>query len=166
MTQAAVAAALEVSDRAVRKFLRRRPIPRGVKRVRGRLVITDAQAFIADYRETRNEAQIRKPLVAPPAGDQPNPITAVEIRLKEARARRFEQDADTRAGLVVPRAEMRRANYEVGKAVRENIENIADRICGQLATMTDPVAIRALLAAEHRRALDSLADQLEQEAAS
>lgn len=144
--------------------MRRRPRPRGVTRVRRRLVITDAEVFVADYRENRNEAQIRKPLAGPAVGDQPNPITAVEIRLKEARTRRFEQDADARAGLTVLRADVRRSEYEVGKTIRESMENIPDRVCEQVAAEPDPVVVRALLAGEIRRALSVLVAQLEQEA--
>lgn len=132
----------------------------GVKWVRGKPVITDAAEVIRAFRANRNDAQDRK--AGSVSAGKPNSLVTAEIRLKEARTRRVEQEMDVRAGKTFLRADVRRAQYEVGKTIRENLDNIPTRLCGQLAVETDPEVCRALLAAEIRRALEVLADILEE----
>lgn len=157
---AAVARKLGVTPKALRDTFDSGRVDQGLIKRRGRWKITDAAAVMRAFRENRNDAQDRQA----PEG-KPSSLTVAEIRLKEARTRRVEQDMAARAGLTLARADVRRAEYEAGKTIRENLENIPDRLCGQMAVETDPAVCRAIMAAEIRRALAQLADTLDAKAA-
>jgi len=66
------------------------------------------------------------------------------------------------AGNLWPRGQVIRENYAAGRTVRDNLENIPDRLCGQLSAETDVAVVRALLADEIRSTLESLTKILRQ----
>lgn len=156
---ASVARELGVTSRALHKACLSGRCS-GFTMTAGRVRIADQAEVMRTFHENRNAAQDRH------GRDKPNTITAVEIRLKEARARRAEQETEQRAGNLLVAVNVRRAEYEVAKIIRENLDNIPDRLGDQLAVERDPVRIRAMLAEEIRRSLEVIADRLEQEAAA
>lgn len=60
-------------------------------------------------------------------------------------------------GELVPADQVKKDAFNVGRAVREALSNLADRLSHQLAGETDPVVIHKLLSDEHRSALLELA---------
>ena len=52
--------------------------------------------------------------------------------------------------------EIKKSSFEIGRAIRENLSNLADRLASQVAGETDPQIIHKLLTEEHRAALEQL----------
>lgn len=85
--------------------------------------------------------------------------------LNESRARREHYQAELaklqvtqQRGELVPVDEVKKEAFNIGRAVRESLSNLADRLSHQLAGETDPVVIHKLLSDEHRAALLELAE--------
>ena len=84
--------------------------------------------------------------------------------LNESRARREHYQAELaklqvtqQRGELVPVDEVKKEAFNIGRAVREALANLADRLSHQLAGEVDPVVIHKLLSDEHRAALLELA---------
>ena len=84
--------------------------------------------------------------------------------LNESRARREHYQAELaklqvtqQRGDLVPAEQVKKDAFNVGRAVREALSNLADRLSHQLAGETDPVVIHKLISDEHRAALSELA---------
>ncbi len=84
--------------------------------------------------------------------------------LNESRARREHYQAELaklqvtqQRGELVPVDEVKKEAFNIGRAVREALSNLADRLSHQLAGEVDPVVIHKLLTDEHRAALLELA---------
>ncbi len=65
---------------------------------------------------------------------------------------------------LVSRADLDREAFGVGRTVRDNMQNIPERVGAQLATETDPAVVRSILAEEVRRAVQWGAGQDQEEA--
>lgn len=85
--------------------------------------------------------------------------------LNESRARREHYQAELaklqvtqQRGELVPVDEVKKEAFNIGRAVRESLSNLADRLSHQLAGEIDPVVIHKLLSDEHRAALLELAE--------
>ena len=61
-------------------------------------------------------------------------------------------------GELVPVDEVKKEAFNIGRAVRESLSNLADRLSHQLAGEVDPVVIHKLLTDEHRAALLELTE--------
>jgi len=60
---------------------------------------------------------------------------------------------------LIPVAQIKKSSFEMGRAIRESLANLADRLASQVAGETDPQVIHKLLTQEHRSALEQLAEQ-------
>jgi phage terminase Nu1 subunit (DNA packaging protein) len=85
--------------------------------------------------------------------------------LNESRARREHYQAELaklqvtqQRGELVPVDEVKKEAFNIGRAVRESLSNLADRLSHQLAGEVDPVVIHKLLSDEHRAALLELTE--------
>lgn len=85
--------------------------------------------------------------------------------LNESRARREHYQAELaklqvtqQRGELVPVDEVKKEAFNIGRAVRESLANLADRLSHQLAGEVDPVVIHKLLTDEHRAALLELTE--------
>ena len=85
--------------------------------------------------------------------------------LNESRARREHYQAELaklqvtqQRGELVPVDEVKKEAFNIGRAVRESLSNLADRLSHQLAGEVDPVVIHKLLTDEHRAALLELTE--------
>ena len=58
---------------------------------------------------------------------------------------------------LIPVTDIKKSSFELGRAIRESLSNIADRLAPQCAGETDPQVIHQLLTEEHRNALEELA---------
>jgi transcriptional regulator with XRE-family HTH domain len=58
---------------------------------------------------------------------------------------------------LIPVTEIKKSSFELGRAIRESLANLADRLAPQCAGETDPQIIHQLLTEEHRNALEELA---------
>ena len=54
--------------------------------------------------------------------------------------------------------EFKKSSFEMGRAIRESLANLADRLASQVAGETDPQVIHKLLTLEHRAALEQLVE--------
>ena len=60
---------------------------------------------------------------------------------------------------LIPVTEIKKSSFEMGRAIRESLANLADRLASQVAGETDPQVIHKLLTQEHRAALEQLVEQ-------
>ena len=58
---------------------------------------------------------------------------------------------------LIPVTDIKKSSFELGRAIRERMSKIADRLAPQCAGETDPQVIHQLLTEEHRNALEELA---------
>ena len=113
--------------------------------------------------------QAAKLLAEAPAatGADAAPDYSVSKAAREAiLADRARIDLDEKRGLLVPRAEVEAAAFEVGKALQRDLLELAGRLSEILTTMTDPKAIAALVESEHRNLLRAFAASLRAKAAA
>ena len=59
---------------------------------------------------------------------------------------------------LIPVTEIKKSSFEMGRAIRESLANLADRLASQVAGETDPQVIHKLLTQEHRAALEQLVE--------
>jgi transcriptional regulator with XRE-family HTH domain len=60
---------------------------------------------------------------------------------------------------LIPVTQIKKSSFEMGRAIRESLANLADRLASQIAGETDPQVIHKLLTQEHRAALEQLVEQ-------
>ena len=65
-------------------------------------------------------------------------------------------DVDQKKKDLIPVSDIKKSSFEIGRAIRENLSNLADRLASQIAGETDPQIIHRLLTEEHRAALEQL----------
>ena len=58
---------------------------------------------------------------------------------------------------LIPVTDIKKSSFELGRAIRESLSNVADRLAPECAGETDPQVIHKLLTEEHRNALEELA---------
>ena len=58
---------------------------------------------------------------------------------------------------LIPVSDIKKSSFELGRAIRERMSNVADRLAPQCAGETDPQIIHRLLTEEHTNALEELA---------
>ena len=59
---------------------------------------------------------------------------------------------------LIPVTQIKKSSFEMGRAIRESLANLADRLASQVAGETDPQVIHKLLTQEHRAALEQLVE--------
>ena len=59
---------------------------------------------------------------------------------------------------LIPVTQIKKSSFEMGRAIRESLANLADRLASQIAGETDPQVIHKLLTQEHRAALEQLVE--------
>ena len=57
---------------------------------------------------------------------------------------------------LIPVTQIKKSSFELGRAIRESLANVADRLAPECAGETDPQVIHRLLTEEHRNALEEL----------
>lgn len=77
------------------------------------------------------------------------------------RARGLRMTNALKAGELVEVAKARRESFNAARTVRDNVLNIPDRVSAELAGETDARRVHALLKAELEKALESVAEILE-----
>jgi len=58
---------------------------------------------------------------------------------------------------LIPVTDIKKSSFELGRAIRESLSNVADRLAPQCAGETDPQVIHQLLTEEHTNALEEIA---------
>jgi len=66
-------------------------------------------------------------------------------------------DVEQKKNELILVSDITKSSFEVGRAIRESLFNLADRLSNQIAGETDPQIIHKLLTEEHRVALEQLA---------
>lgn len=69
-------------------------------------------------------------------------------------------DYESSIGKLVEMADVRRGGAEIGIALRTSMENLEDKLPAELAPVTDPAAIHAILVEHHESVLQALSNQL------
>jgi hypothetical protein len=90
------------------------------------------------------------------AGDLSTLLLKTRIKSEVERGRLLELKAKVEAGKYVDADEVKVAAFNRGRAVREALLNIPDRLAAVLAAESDGSKVHALLAAEIRQALEEL----------
>ncbi len=75
-------------------------------------------------------------------------------------AQRARIDLDEKRGLLVPRQEVENAVYDAGTLLQRDLLNMAGQVSERIATMADATEIAALIEAETRAVLATMASSL------
>jgi hypothetical protein len=65
-------------------------------------------------------------------------------------------DVEQKKKDLIPVTDIKKSSFEMGRAIREKLTNLADRLANQIAGETDAQIIHKLLTEEHRTALEEL----------
>ena len=65
-------------------------------------------------------------------------------------------DVEQKKKDLIPVVDIKKSSFEIGRAIREKLTNLADRLASQIAGETDAQIIHKLLTEEHRTALEEL----------
>jgi phage terminase Nu1 subunit (DNA packaging protein) len=153
-----------VDEAAVRKAVKTGRLERSVSRkANGRTVIVSLAAAQAEWETNRDPAKGGKSAPGSETARRGDfPTTAdVRRRLLTAQARKAESQARKMSGQLVPAAGVRRETFEVMRTIRDNLQNIPDRVAHELAAEIDPAKIHARLETEIRQALNASAEALD-----
>jgi hypothetical protein len=151
-----------VSRPAVTYAVQSGRIDGAVKEVNGRRMIDDKTGLELWELNTQDLKSSQKAEVLP----QLERMQDEEIPLLNvSRARREFYDAELakiKMGQqlkdLVPANEVEKESFAVGRAVREALSNLADRLSNELAGETDPARVHQMLVREHRQCLIELCD--------
>lgn len=103
-----------------------------------------------------DESPASQPLAATGVGDLPTLLLRTRIKSEVERAKLLELKARVEAGKYVDADEVKVAAFNRGRAVRESLLNIPDRLAPVLAAEGDAARVHALLGAEIHQALEEL----------
>jgi len=88
-------------------------------------------------------------------------LVEAQLRLSAQRTAALELDNQRRRGQLLDAAVVQRDQFEAARIVRDAVLGVPDRIAAELAGETDPRRVYELLADELKRALTSIATELE-----
>lgn len=89
------------------------------------------------------------------------PYSASRAKREAVLADRAQIDLDEKRGLLVPRAEVENAAFEIGTLLQRDLLELGTQIGERLSIMTEPQEIVALLESEHRRILAAMSAKLD-----
>lgn len=149
MTQTEIAKALNRTPRQIRK-LHQRGIPRNED---GTYPWPAAQEWWVKFKQQERLVRTGK------ADD--SHYERARARKTEAQAELAEIDVAVRLGQLVRRDETQAVWFQVMRLARDRLLNLPDQLADPLALEADPEAVRGVLQAAIREALDSAADEIE-----
>ena len=149
-----------VSRAAVTKKIKSGKLEGAVVNHNGRKLVNKDEAIrLWDRGDTRvvtaTKKQLKEKIDSLPADSIPD-FAESKAKREHFLAELAKLDVEQKKKDLIPVAEIKKSSFEIGRAIRENLTNLADRLANQIAGETDPQIIHKLLTEEHRTALEQL----------
>ena len=100
--------------------------------------------------------ELKKQIDATPDDEIPD-FNVSRARKEHCQASLAKLQVEQQKKELVPVTDIKKSSFELGRAIRERMSNVADRLAPQCAGETDSQVIHRLLTEEHRNALEELA---------
>jgi len=104
----------------------------------------------------QTKAELKKQIDATPDDEIPD-FNVSRARKEHWQASLAKLQVEQQKKELIPVTDIKKSSFELGRAIRESLSNVADRLAPQCAGETDSQVIHQLLMEEHRNALEELA---------
>jgi len=151
-----------VSRAAVTKKIKSGKLEGAVVNHNGKKKVNKEEAFrlwdlqSPPSKDTTVKKQLKQEINAKPIDEIPN-YAESKAKREHFLAELARLDVEQKKNELILVSDITKSSFEVGRAIRESLFNLADRLANQIAGETDPQIIHKLLTEEHRVALEQLA---------
>ena len=161
ITMAELAAFKNVSRAAVTKKVKSGKLDGAIVNHNGKKKVNKEEAFrlwdlqAPPSKDTTVKKQLKEEIEAKSIDEIPN-FAESKAKREHFLAELARLDVEQKKKDLIPVTEIKKSSFEMGRAIREKLTNLADRLANQIAGETDPQIIHKLLTEEHRTALEEL----------
>ena len=164
ITMAELAAFKNVSRAAVTKKVKSGKLDGAIVNHNGKKKVNKEEAFrlwdlqAPPSKDTTVKKQLKEEIEAKSIDEIPN-FAESKAKREHFLAELARLDVEQKKKDLILVTEIKKSSFEMGRAIRESLANLADRLASQVAGETDPQVIHKLLTQEHRAALEQLVEQ-------
>ena len=161
ITMSELAKLKNVSRMAVSKKVKQGKLEGAVVNHNGKRMIHKEEAFrlwdiqAPPSRDKNVKKELKKAIYAKLDDEIPN-YAESKAKREHFLAELARLDVEQKKNELILVSDITKSSFEVGRAIRESLFNLADRLSNQIAGETDPQIIHKLLTEEHRVALEQL----------
>ena len=161
ITMSELAKLKNVSRMAVSKKVKQGKLEGAVVNHNGKRMIHKEEAFrlwdlqALPSRDTTVRKRLKEEIDSKTVDEIPN-YAESKAKREHFLAELARLDVEQKKKDLIPVTEIKKSSFEIGRAIRENLINLADRLANQIAGETDSQIIHKLLTEEHRAALEQL----------
>ena len=161
ITMAELAKLKNVSRMAVSKKVKSGKLDGAIVNHNGKRLVNKEEAFrlwdlqAPPSKDTAVRKQLKQEIDAKSDDEIPN-YAESKAKREHFLAELARLDVEQKKKDLIPVVDIKKSSFEIGRAIREKLTNLADRLASQIAGETDPQIIHKLLTEEHRTALEEL----------
>ena len=161
ITMSELAALKNVSRAAVTKKVKSGKLDGAIVNHNGKKKVNKEEAFrlwdlqAPPSKDTTVRKQLKQEIDAKPEDEIPS-YGESKAKREHFLAELARLDVEQKKEELILVSDINKSSFEMGRAIRENLSNLADRLASQVAGETDPQIIHKLLTEEHRAALEQL----------
>ena len=161
ITMAELAKLKNVSRMAVSKKVKAGKLDGAIVNHNGKRLVNKEEAFrlwdlqAPPSRDKNIKKELKEEIDAKSIDEIPN-YAESKAKREHFLAELARLDVEQKKKDLIPVTEIKKSSFEMGRAIREKLTNLADRLASQIAGETDPQIIHKLLTEEHRTALEEL----------
>ena len=163
ITMAELADFKNVSRAAVTKKVKSGKLDGAIVNHNGKKKVNKEEAFrlwdlqASPSKDTTVKKQLKEEIDAKSIDEIPN-YAESKAKREHFLAELARLDVEQKKKDLIPVTEIKKSSFEMGRAIREKLTNLADRLANQIAGETDAQIIHKLLTEEHRTALEELVE--------
>ena len=161
ITMAELAMLKNVSRQAVSKKIKTGKLDGAIVNHNGKKKVNKEEAFrlwdlqASPSKDTTVKKQLKEEIYSKSDDEIPN-YAESKAKREHFLAELARLDVEQKKKDLIPVTDIKKSSFEMGRAIREKLTNLADRLASQIAGETDPQIIHKLLTEEHRTALEEL----------
>ena len=161
ITMAELAKLKNVSRMAVSKKVKAGKLDGSIVNHNGKRLVNKEEAFrlwdlqAPPSRDKNIKKELKEEIDAKSIDEIPN-YAESKAKREHFLAELARLDVEQKKKDLIPVTEIKKSSFEMGRAIREKLTNLADRLANQIAGETDAQIIHKLLTEEHRVALEQL----------
>jgi predicted DNA-binding protein YlxM (UPF0122 family) len=163
ITMAELAMLKNVSRQAVSKKIKTGKLDGAIVNHNGKKKVNKEEAFrlwdlqASPSKDTTVKKQLKKEIYSKSDDEIPN-YAESKAKREHFLAELARLDVEQKKKDLIPVTDIKKSSFEMGRAIREKLTNLADRLANQIAGETDAQIIHKLLTEEHRTALEELVE--------
>jgi 6-pyruvoyl-tetrahydropterin synthase len=152
-----------VSRQAVSKKIKTGKLDGAIVNHNGKKKVNKEEAFrlwdlqASPSKDTTVKKQLKKEIYSKLDDEIPN-YAESKAKREHFLAELARLDVEQKKKDLIPVTDIKKSSFEMGRAIREKLTNLADRLANQIAGETDAQIIHKLLTEEHRTALEELVE--------